>query len=295
MKKLGAKHLVVGHTPTPSRTIESRFNGMLIQVDAGILNSHYQGQPAALIIKDEKTTAYYLNSPTDNSITMQVRRVGPRPGNLTDLELEEVLKIGAINNSVNLSDNIIQLSIEYEDQLIDALFRSAGSKAKKVFLPGVAAYRLDRHLGLEMVPVAVKRTVEGMQGEVTLNLGNLIDEDQRIARQMGSSAWCSLKDQFNMMYMFDILVHNKGRERNAMRYLSNDMKLILTGNGNTLSSKRGAPAYLKSVVVSISDPLKLQLQKMNPELLEELLGDVLDEKHRKAILSRRDHLLERSK
>ena len=80
-----------------------------------------------------------------------------------------------------------------------------------------------------------------------------------------------------------------------MRYVSNDLKLMLSENGNTLGTSRRAPSYLKSVPVSISADLKSQLQAMNLQMLEELLGDVLDAKRRKAILARRDMLLERSK
>ena len=296
LQNFAARRLIVGHTTNSTRTIESRFDDMLIRVDTGMLNSHYRGQPAAAVITGDNITAYYPNRPADKSIATQQRRVGPRPGNLTDTELERVLALASIQDSEPRQDKNTRVTIDYEGRPIEALFTAARSKKRSApFLPEVAAYRLDRYLGLEMTPVAAVRTVDGKSGAITLNLGGLIDEDQRMTRQLGSSAWCSLKDQFNMMYMFDILLHNKGRARNAMRYVSGNMRLILTGNGNTLGTEHSTPRYLKLAHVSIPAHLKLQLQRMNAQMLEELLGDVLDAKRRKAILARRDLLLERSK
>jgi Calcineurin-like phosphoesterase len=298
LENLGARRLVVGHTPTSSRTIESRFNGMLIRVDTGILNSHYHGQPSATIIQGDKVTAYYPNSSNDNSISTQPRRVGPRPGriNLTDMELERILSTAPILSSEIQEDHTTLVTIDYEGHPIEARFTAARSKKRSsALLPEVAAYRLDQHLGLEMIAVAVARNVDGKSGVIRLDTNKLIDEDKRMARRLGDSAWCSLKDQFNMMYMFDILLHNKGRQRNAMRYTSSNMRLILTNNENTLGVERGAPRYLKSAIVAVPDYLKSQLQQMDAQILEDMLGDVLDAKRRKAILSRRNVLLKQSK
>ena len=299
LQNLDARRLVVGHTPTSSRTIESRFNGMLIRVDTGILNSHYHGQPSATIIQGDKVTAYYPYNPTDESISTQARRVGPRPGNinLTDMELERVLSTAAIISNIEIEgDDSTLVTIDYDGHAIEARFTVGRSKKRSAaVLPEVAAYRLDRHLGLEMIPVAVARNVDGESGVIRLITDKLIDEDQRMARQLGGSAWCSLKDQFNMMYMFDILLHNKGRQRNAMRYTLNDMRLILTNNENALGVERGAPRYLKSMIVAVPDLLKSQLQQIDARILEDMLADVLDSKRRKAILSRRNLLLKQSK
>ncbi len=295
LEQFGARRLVIGHTPTSSRTIESRFDGKLIRIDAGMLNSYYRGQPAAAIITAGEITAYYPSRSTNNSITIQARHVGSRPGKLTDTELESVLLRAPINNSLSRQDQATQLGIEFKGHPIKALFSTARSKSRDaVLLPEVAAYRLDRYLGLEMTPVTVLRTVADSKGSITLDLDNLIDENQRVNQKLGGSAWCSLKDQFNMMYVFDILLHNRGRGKNDMHYTPGDMHLILTGNNNTLGTQRGSPKYLKSVAVSLPGYLKSKLQDMNAQMLEQLLGDVLDAKRRKAILARRDLLLKRS-
>ncbi len=292
---LGARRLVIGHTSTVSRRIESRFDGMLLRVDTGMLTSYYQGQPAAAIIGSGGVTAYYVRHPGDTSITPQELYLGPKSARLTDTELERVLATAPILSTEPGEDKTIRVTIDHEGHPIETLFTAARSKRRSAaIIPEVAAYRLDRHLGMEMIPVAVVRTVDGKNGVMTLDIADLVDEDQRILRQLGSSAWCPLKDQFNMMYVFDILLHNKGRERNSMRYRADDMRLMLTENRNILGAERGIPRYLKSVAVSIPADLRSKFQAMNAQMLEELLGDVLDVKRRKAILSRRDALLKKS-
>jgi len=290
LESLGAKRLVIGHSPTPSRSIESRFNGMLIKIDTGMLKSRYRGQASAIVISGDKIVPYYAEQPAKNSIITQSHGMGA----MTDPDLEQALRMAPISKSYSGQDKFTRLTIDYEGTQIEALFIAAKSKKRgKVNLPGAAAYRLDRHLGIDMTPVTVQRNVNGDNGTVTLNLEKLIDDDQRLARQLGD-AWCPLKDQFNMMYMFDTLVHNKGRKRTEMRYITNDMKLLLTDNEKTLGTQRSVPRYLKSAPVLIPVNLKKQLQALNESSLETLLGDVLDEKRRKAILSRRDLLLKTS-
>ena len=120
-----------------------------------------------------------------------------------------------------------------------------------------------------------------------------MDEQQRTARQLGS-AWCPLKDQFNMMYVFDLLLHNKGRQQTAMRYSTGEMRLVLVDNDSVLGTQSGAPRYLKSVPLALSEELRSRLLAMDKDQLESLLGDVLDERRRNAILKRRDLLIKKA-
>ena len=296
LESFGAKRLLVGHTPTFSRKIESRFDGMLIKVDTGMLKSRYHGQPSALVISADDISAAYVERPGEHDILTQQRSLGPRPGGINDTELEQTLANASLIGSEPVENKRRRVSLDYEGNPFEALFTIPRSKKKNVTnLPEVAAYRLDRQLGMEMIPVAMLRNIDGDNGAITLSLDNLFDEDQRMARQLGGSAWCPLKDQFNMMYVFDSLLHNKGRERNAMRYVTNDMRLLLTNNRKTLGTDRGIPKYLKAAPILISPGLKTQLRELSPESLEILLGDVLDEKRREAILSRRDILLKKNK
>ena len=48
LDRLGVSRLVVGHTPTPSREIEHRMDGLVYAIDTGMLKSVYKGKTRAL-------------------------------------------------------------------------------------------------------------------------------------------------------------------------------------------------------------------------------------------------------
>ncbi|MCI0352383.1 MAG: metallophosphoesterase [Acidobacteriales bacterium] len=62
LSKLGARHVVVGHTPQAKGEINSRFGGKVFLIDTGMLASFFPGgQASALEIADGKFTAIYLD------------------------------------------------------------------------------------------------------------------------------------------------------------------------------------------------------------------------------------------
>lgn len=54
---LGAKRIVVGHTPQPNGEIRSRFDGRIFLIDTGM----YRGRPSALEISGDRIRALYPN------------------------------------------------------------------------------------------------------------------------------------------------------------------------------------------------------------------------------------------
>ena len=59
---LGAKRIVVGHTPTKDGKIQSFFGGKVIAIDTGMLGGEFypNGAPSALEISGDTTTAIYV-------------------------------------------------------------------------------------------------------------------------------------------------------------------------------------------------------------------------------------------
>lgn len=59
---IGAKSMVVGHTPDSEGRIRSRFDGRVFLIDTGMLSSYYEGgRPSALSIEHGTFTAVYLD------------------------------------------------------------------------------------------------------------------------------------------------------------------------------------------------------------------------------------------
>jgi hypothetical protein len=57
LKRLGARRMVVGHTPTEG-LVFPRYGGKLVQIDVG-LSKAYGGPPAALLIEDGRAIAIH--------------------------------------------------------------------------------------------------------------------------------------------------------------------------------------------------------------------------------------------
>ena len=62
LKRLGARAIVVGHTPSVGR-ITPRFGGRVVQIDSGMLDGTFfpGGAPSALLIEGGSMTAVYLD------------------------------------------------------------------------------------------------------------------------------------------------------------------------------------------------------------------------------------------
>ena len=63
LQQLGARAIVVGHTPVLPGRIAPRFGGRVIQIDAGMLDGEFypKGVPVALELRGETATAIYLD------------------------------------------------------------------------------------------------------------------------------------------------------------------------------------------------------------------------------------------
>jgi hypothetical protein len=287
LENLGATRLVIGHTPTPSRIL-SRFDGRVIRADTGMLRSYFHGRPAALLIDGAELSALYADNDEVTAPEPQPRRIGARPRELTDAELEDLLAQGDISPHAKREDGTAAIRVSRDGSSIDAIFAPA---ARGSFVPEVAAYRLDRLLDLGLVPVAVRREVAGEVGAVFLDPAEMINERARAEQKQGAGAWCPLPEQFNLMYVFDILAHNEGRSPLDMHYSRGDWQLVLTGNRKLLGTQSSRPAYLKSAPVQLSPTLAGKLKALDERTLKSALADVLDAKRRHALLKRRDELL----
>jgi hypothetical protein len=215
--------------------------------------------------------------------------VGQRPGNLTAEDLAVLLEQGdiiAVDKNAALQRTVVRVSDG--EHSLDAVFNK--NKGRGLYF-GVAAYRLDRLLELDMVPVTVMREVDGSDGSLQFLPGNSIDEAERSATGQGGAAWCSITDQWPAMYVFDVLVYNEGRSQNRMMYDTLSWRLILSEHDRTFSNKKGRPAHLKNAPIPVSPGWKSALTELSDELLEETFSDVLDKRRLRALRARRDELL----
>lgn len=286
---MGAERLVIGHTPTPLRRILKRFDGRLIEVDTGMLASYYEGKGHALIMAGDSVSV--VNEFGDTlEILEHPRRVGIRPDGISSREaLERLLAEGQVLADMEDASGRRIVTVGNSNAKADAFFVKRGGKE---FYPDVAAYRLDRMLELDMVPVATTRKLGRSDGSLMYIAAKSVNEEERSAAGRGGSATCPIADQWPAMYTFDVLIFNEGRSPNRMLYSTDIWQLMLVGHERAFSTKTGRPAYLEPVELTLTPAWRRALDSLSEENLAEELDGVLDKRRQKALLKRRDGMLE---
>lgn len=286
---IGAKRVVIGHTPTVGRRILERFDGRVYEIDTGMLADYYRGSGHALLLEGEDVHVIRQGSTERVSPVLHPRRVGDRPdAPLSDEELETLLQDGEVMASSTDQVGRVVVTVRHGLHSINAEFIK---RVRAGVYSDVAAYRLDRLLELDMVPVTVQRTVAGSEGALQFLPTGWIDEQRRQAGQSGAAADCPLSEQWQAMMIFDILLGNELRRVNSIRYDASSFQLMLVGHERAFANSGSKPARYKDVPLAVGRTWKAALTDLSDEVLQENLGDVLDKRLLKALGQRRDLLL----
>ena len=154
--------MVVGHTPTPTARALSRFDGAVIRVDTGMQQA--RGRASAIVIRGDDVGVVYAGDPAVVRIEPQPRRVGAVPGG-DDALLEDALLHADVAADTPRADGTRALQLAYRGTTIDAVFEPLVAQRRgERTAAAVAAYRVDRLLGLDLVPVTVLRAMEPRPG-----------------------------------------------------------------------------------------------------------------------------------
>jgi hypothetical protein len=307
LDNLDARRLVVGHTPTPDARIHERMRGRVVMVDTGMLKAAYQGRPSALIIERGELSAVYPNE-APAPVEPLPRRVGPRPGLMTDDEVETFLSEATVVSQERLLEGVTRpqrVTLERNGVTLTAIFKteSVGPVAGRGRVRDraadqsdrwqyeVAAYRLDRLLDLELVPVTVERTINGREGSLQLWVGETVSELDRQEKDLVAQGWCALSEQWSLMYAFDALVHNVDRSLQNIRYDAETWMLYLVDHSRTFRLGQDRPADLRGVEIRISTDFAERLAALDANMLFEHLGEYVTRSQIRSVLQRRDRML----
>jgi hypothetical protein len=289
LQAIGARRVVIGHTPTLTRRVLSRLHGRVIEIDTGMNKSSYRGSGNALVIQGETLTVINESGPEVLAVVDHPRRVGSRAESISADDLQTALLNGDIETVDKIDGTHSSVSLSHEGITIGALF-TANPRARN-FVPELAAYRLDRLLDLEMVPVTVSRKIDGKNGTLQFRPASLLNEIDRSEGRAGGSPQCPLPEQWDAMYVFDALIYNPGRQPKQMFYNPANWQLILAAHDSTFGANKNLPAYLKDALININSAWQQNLMALSDDVLEEHFDDVLGGRRLKSLASRRDELL----
>jgi hypothetical protein len=285
LANLGAQRVVIGHTVTQSRQVTSRLDGMVYRADAGMNHAAYGGRAGALEIADGTVLVDYPDEAV-RAVDAEPVRLWSRPYGMSDAEIEEFLRTAEITRVEDLGVGVTRprrLTLEQDGKVMRAVFKTMdtdpGLESKRRWsrsddradrhVYDLVAYRLDRLLGLNMVPVAVARELDGEIGTVQYWLEDSFTEGKRQKEEIPLDTYCSIRAQFNMMNMFDLLIFNV--DRNLGNVLYDDRHQVwLIDHSRAFGTERGIPAMLEDASVQLTPDLDAMLARVTEERLEPL-------------------------
>jgi len=293
LDRIGANRIVFGHTPTSTRQVQQRMNGRIVEIDTGMLKANYNGSGNALIIDHDKVSVANQNVPKALAPIAHPRGVGTDVEFIDDETLTNILTNGTIVESETDGASWKLVQVAAFDKTVFAYFNPL--PREKGFIPEIAAYRLDRMLGLYMVPVTVRREFAGQQGTLQYVPVATLNEIERVSAGKGRRAICSMSKQSAAMYVYDTLINNSARTPLSMLYGAEDFQLMLVDHRSSFGTNKGQPAYLRNNELTIGREWRIALLGIDDGKLHDNLEDVLDKKRLAALAKRRDALVTDSK
>jgi hypothetical protein len=203
---------------------------------------------------------------------------------------EELLKTGEVVTVEELGREIAppkRVYLKKEEMGLKTIwkpFPPAGKGARGNYRSDIAAYELDKMLGLDMVPPTVERIIEGRPGNIQLwiNGCRLYKDLQRNIPT--TSDW---KHQVSRMNLFDALIGNTGRDAGNNLLVDPNWDIVLVDHLLAFSNE----TELRNPPDQFDRRLVTKLRTLREDDLETRLKGILSEEDIRNILIRRDALL----
>ena len=284
---LRARRLVIGHTVTPEARVVSRFDGTVIKLDTGMNNAVYRGRASALVIEKGAARAVYADAP-QTPVEIPAEGLYLTSATTTETDVAALLERGEVTVTGPRAPGVMDVVVAADGRKTNAVFIATTSAAVSKEL---AAMKLDRALGLGLVPATVEREVQGQKGILQARPARWTTEAEVQAKGQRGVGWCALPPEFELMYAFDALIGNEGRSQDRVLYDAKEWNLLLTGHDRAFGTKRDFPAHLQQRPPQPGAELRKRLGALDEAGLQTTLADLVGKREIKALLQRRDAVL----
>ena len=167
----------------------------------------------------------------------------------------------------------------------------------------IAAYHLDKYLGLNMIPPIVMKRFRGDKGCCSLDYGGTITLREKKAKDLKPSSGAQLASLNRVTYIqraFDNLIANKDRNEGDVLYTKDWRMLLIDHSRAFYTSKK----YTKKLLYDenskpIPFPMKRlprafvdKLKSLDFETIKQAVGEYLNDEEVEAVLIRRDLIID---
>jgi len=286
LQQFGVARVVVGHMPTRDRRVVTRFDAHVVKLDAGMNRAAYRGRAAALSIQGSALQVRYGGEGTTTTPAAEALFVVP--DDIEDAAVAAALEQGTVAVSGPRGPGELNVVVDHAGRRIPAVFLARNDAAAR---REVAAWRLDRFLGLGLVPATTRRQVQGQPGIVQARPATWVTQGDVQRQSLRGGGWCALEPQFQLVYAFDALLGNDARSPETLFFDADKWYAYVTGHDRAFGHGKGLPGYLKTQPPRPGAELRRRLATLDEQTLVTVLGELVDAKARRALLDRRDALL----
>jgi hypothetical protein len=221
---------------------------------------------------------------------------------------EDFLKTAKVVQSVRLpaSEGVTQpyeLTLEKDGVQRKALWKNAfGDRVggyKETWKGEIAAYRLSRYLGINMVPPTVEREFQGDRGSCQLWIDAWLDMGTMLKKKLNPPG---IKNMYftralHIQRAFDNLISNEDRhQRNYL--ITEDWRMILIDHSRSFRTTKKFTTKLiydekfkegpNFIMASMPRALFEAFKALTPETLRTVVGEYLTDEELAATMARRD-------
>ena len=286
LRQFGVTRLVAGHTPTQDGRVHARFEGRVVKLDTGMNRAVYKGRPSALFLDPSGISVRYAGEAGTSSPAPEGLLVAPNE--LDDASVLAALRDGEATVIGPRGPNEFSVTVSHGGKAIPAVFQVRGKPAAR---REVAAYVLDRKLGLGIVPVTVERELQGQHGVLQGRPLKWVSQAEVQQQSLSGGGWCDTGSQFQLVYAFDTLIGNEGRTADSLLFDSDDWFVYVTSHERAFGTTSGLPAYLKAKPPAPGPEMRRRVSALDVAALQAALGELLGAREIEAILRRRDALV----
>ena len=159
------------------------------------------------------------------------------------------------------------------------------------FAFNIAAYKIDRLIGLNMVPVSIGRTHRSAPTAFTWWIDDvLMDEGDKVKNKVDPPNPGSYSRQRVMMYVFDELIANIDRNQGNIIY-TKDWRIWLIDH--TRAFRKNSSLKVPGRITRCDKQVYERLKTLDRETLKAEVGKQLDDGQIKSLLARRDAIIKK--
>lgn len=216
--------------------------------------------------------------------------------------IESALLVGEVTAKERVGHGITnpwKVTLEHRGEQLTAVWKPLPEREQsgyeESYRAEVAAYRLSRSLGLDMVPPTVLRTIGGRAGSMQLWVhGCRLYRDAAPGARPPAGRW---SEQISRMRFFDALIDNP--DRNAGNFLIDaEWHVVLIDHSRALAlpaialprPHRDAP----TLPVRYDRELLAEVRAFDLATLDELLGDLYSKAELRTLLRQRDNVVKKA-